>query len=477
MELKDSAVALAGVSVILIGLGLFTDGIAFYVATGLALAAAAIDLGRFQLTVRDLQRNLRVTRELFARKMLLGSAMTATYDLDYAGRRAVPVSYAQPASAAVEVKGSPADSGLFPGHKTIAFSLRPLARGSHVVKGLQITVESALFRGTLTAGGESQINACVAMCQERSGVGMGRGNFQRLAIPGNEALRKGTGSDFSHIRNFMPGDSTRNIDWARSTRSSTLVVRDFEDERTMPLFILIDVDPSMNTGTGKTEIESAVEMARVMAGRVLLDNERVGVACFSKSDVVSYLAPSGGKGQMEQIRTLLSAAAARGTPMTRTGYPSLQEARARLEMLENTAAGATIAPLLEEIIRQFSANVREDGFIKAMVRASHSLGTHGSIVVITNLSVGMASLLNGSRIATYYGHNVSVALAPHIWYGGPGNDDPEKCYERYRQAKEAISRLRGQEITVMELCAYEKPENSLHQGRIRGSIAAARQRR
>ncbi len=55
--------------------------------------------------------------------------------------------------------------------------------------------------------------------------------------------------------------------------------------------------------------------------------------------------------------------------------------------------------------------------------------------------------------------------------------DPEKCYDRYRQAKEMISRLRGRKIAVVELSACEKPETLLYQGRARGSTGMIRQGR
>jgi uncharacterized protein (DUF58 family) len=340
-----------------------------------------------------------------------------------------------------------------------------------------MTVESSLFRGTVTAGGEAVINVYLVMGQD-PGTGSRRSRLQRIQLPGSEALRLGIGSDFSYVRDFTPGDSTRNIDWARSSRSPTLVVRDFEDEHTLPLFILIDVDPSMNRGTTKTELESAVELANLLASRVLLDNERVGLAFFSRSDITSYQSPAGGKDQMSYIRTALSSLkTVEGDNSSRSGFPTLQETEAVRRMFGRTAAEPVIAPVLEETIRQFSANVREDGFVKAMARASQSTGTPCSIVVITNLSMGVASLLSGSRIATYYGHNVAVALTPRIWYDSAESDDPEKCFDRYRQAKEMISRLRGRKIAVVELSACEKPETLLYQGRVRGSTGTIRQRR
>jgi uncharacterized protein (DUF58 family) len=477
MEFKDAAVALAGIAVVLLAMGFFTGGAAFYAALGLALAVIAIDLTCYLWLVRDLRRNLAVTRSVSGMELLLGSAVTIAYDLKYQGRRKVPLQCVQPADRSVTVDGSPLSVDLLPGSQTIAYIARPTSRGSHAIGSLRMNVESFLFRGTLTAGGEATINSYLALGQDRAGTGSRWGRLQRHQLPGSEALRKGMGSDFSCIRDFTPSDSTRNIDWARSSRSPTLVVRAFEDTHTLPLLILIDVDSSMDRGTAKTELESAVELATLLARQVLLDNERVGLACFSRSEIASYLSPAGGKDQMSCIRAALSSLkAVEGDSSARSGFPTLQQAEAVRQMFGNASAGSAIAPVMEETIRQFSANVREDGFVKAMARASQSTGTPCSIVVITNLSMGVASLLSGSRIATYYGHNVAVALTPHIWYDSAEAADPEKCYDRYRQAKDMISRLRGRKIAVVELSACEKPETLLYQARVRGSHGMRQER-
>ncbi len=389
MEFKPAVAALTGVAFVLVLLGLITGGAAFYAASCLALAAVAVDLARYLWLVRDLKRNLVVSRTLSGMGLLLGSSVTVSYDLAYRGRRKVPVRCVQPADPGVHIAGSPVTIEIGPGHHALAFAARPAREGRQAVKSLRMTVETFLFRGTVTAGGDAVINVYLAMGQDSVRTGAWRGRARRLQLPGSEALRQGSGIDFSCVRDFTPGDSTRNIDWARSSRSPALVVRAFEDEHTLPLLVLIDVDPSMDRGIGKTGLESAVELATLLASQVLLGNERVGLACFSRSDITSYLAPAGGKDQMSRIRTALSSqGAVGGDNFPRSGFPTLQEAEAVRRMFRGTAAEAAFATFLEETIRQFSANVREDGFVKAIAQASLSARTPCSIVVITNLSMG-----------------------------------------------------------------------------------------
>jgi hypothetical protein len=158
MEFKDAAVALTGIAVVL-----------------LALAVLAVDLVRYLWLIRDLKHNLTVSRALSATDMLLGSAVTVSYDLEYQGRRRVPMLCVQTADRPVSVDGSPLEFVLSPGCQTIAFVLRPTRRGSHAVRSPRLTLESSLFRGTVTAGSDATINAYLIMGQDRAATGSRRG--------------------------------------------------------------------------------------------------------------------------------------------------------------------------------------------------------------------------------------------------------------------------------------------------------------
>jgi len=335
-----------------------------------------------------------------------------------------------------------------------------------------MSFETFLFRDSLTSGDDNVINV-YPVVDARPGR-MSRGSLASSAI-GNEAIMQNAGSDFSHIRAYVPGDSTRNIDWARSSFHGELVVKAFEDVRPRPVFLLIDVDASMETGARKTELESAVELATLLSGRVLLENERIGIACFSSSDVTAYLPMASGPRQMTQIRQLLaSVRTVRGTREPRGNMSLLQEAIAVQKAFGEETGNDGLSSVIDEAVRQFTANVREDGYVRAIFRASRSSGVPCHIIVSTNLSMGMSSLLDGARIARYYGHNVTVALTPHIWYEPNEGIDAEKCYRKYRETMDSIACLRSHKINVIEMSAAERPEDAMMSGRSRRSMRAVR---
>ncbi len=350
--------------------------------------------------------------------------------------------------------------------------MTPARRGQHTIRGLTLDFESFFFRGTLVAGGDDTINVYPPITARPARLS---GRYAHHGLTGSEAIREGSGTDFSRLREYTPGDSTRHIDWARTSKYGSLVVKDFEDVRSVPVFLLIDVDISMETGTVKNELDSAVELATLLSGRVLLENERVGVACFNSSDVIASLPLASGQPQMARIRQFLASVKAMpGTVEPRSSGPALQAAVATQKAFGKEAGLDDFSALLEEAIGQFTVNTRKDGLIKAIFKVSARRAFPATSSSVTNLSMGLSSLLNGVRIARYYGHNVTVALTPHVWYEPREGVDAERCYRQYRDAADSIACLRSQKVTVVELCAAEQPEESLRTGRGRRPVRAVR---
>jgi hypothetical protein len=231
----------------------------------------------------------------------------------------------------------------------------------------------------------------------------------------------------------------------------------------------------MGTGASKSELESAVELATLLSGRVLLENERVGIACFSSSEVTACLPLASGQAQMTRIRQFLaSVKAIRGAIEPRGGGTALFDAVTAQKAFGKEANIDAFNAIMEEAIRQFSVNAREDGLIKAIFKISHMSNIPCHIIVATNLSMGMSSLLNGVRIARYYGHNVTVALTPHVWYEPPENVDAERYYRKYRETMDSIACLRSQHVAVIELSAAERPEEAIRAGHVRQAARAVR---
>lgn len=100
---------------------------------------------------------------------------------------------------------------------------------------------------------------------------------------------KGHGIEFAEVREYMPGDDIRTIDWNVTARTGTAYVKLFHEERELSIIFAVDISSSLNYGTGKKlKSEIAAEICAVLAFSAFKNNDRVGLLLFSE-DVEKYI--------------------------------------------------------------------------------------------------------------------------------------------------------------------------------------------
>jgi hypothetical protein len=114
-------------------------------------------------------------------------------------------------------------------------------------------------------------------------------------------------------------------------------------------------------------------------------------------------------------------------------------------------------PILDETLRNYPANSIYDGFMQAINTAIGSSKEPCQIIVVTGLSMGLLSLMNGIRLARYHGHFVSVIL-----FDSSGGLDAE----RKALLESALRRLRAQSLKASLLLSPDAPESVSYEGRI-----------
>lgn len=97
---------------------------------------------------------------------------------------------------------------------------------------------------------------------------------------------RGRGLNFEELRDYLPGDDTRNIDWKVTARTKTPYVRIYTEEKDRAVWLLIDQRVGMFFGSAKRmKSVVAAEVAALAAWRVLSVGDRVGALVFSDSDI------------------------------------------------------------------------------------------------------------------------------------------------------------------------------------------------
>lgn len=105
----------------------------------------------------------------------------------------------------------------------------------------------------------------------------------RSAMKGERRSRsRGQSVEFADYRSYVPGDDLRHLDWNLYGRLDRLYIRLYEEEREMPVLVLLDASESMNFGS-----PSKFQLARQVAGAVgyvaLCGFDRVAVRVFPEA--------------------------------------------------------------------------------------------------------------------------------------------------------------------------------------------------
>ena len=105
-------------------------------------------------------------------------------------------------------------------------------------------------------------------------------------LNGRHASRlRGRGLNFEEMRDYLPGDDIRSIDWKATARTGSPHVRVFTEERDRPALLVVDQSMSMFFGTQlNMKSVTAAEAAAVAAFRVLDVGDRVGGIVFSDDE-------------------------------------------------------------------------------------------------------------------------------------------------------------------------------------------------
>lgn len=114
-----------------------------------------------------------------------------------------------------------------------------------------------------------------------------------MNMTGNrKSIQKGSSTEFSDFREYMPGDDLRRIDWNAYARLDRLYIKEYMEEKEAMVTILLDTSASMEYGE-KKKSELAEKLTAAMAYLSLNNMDRVVVYDMQRMQAPLHL--SGGK--------------------------------------------------------------------------------------------------------------------------------------------------------------------------------------
>ncbi len=112
---------------------------------------------------------------------------------------------------------------------------------------------------------------------------------------------KGRGMAFSEVREYVPGDPIRTIDWNVTARFNHPYVKVYEEERELTVILLVDVSASGEFGT-KVQFKKdlVTELCAVISFSAIQNNDKIGIIFFS-DQIEKFIPPKKGKSHILRI--------------------------------------------------------------------------------------------------------------------------------------------------------------------------------
>jgi uncharacterized protein (DUF58 family) len=112
---------------------------------------------------------------------------------------------------------------------------------------------------------------------------------------------KGRGMDFEELRDYMPGDDVRDIDWNVTYRMGRPFVKRYREERELGVILALDISASGRFGSNqRSKREFATEIAATLAFSAARSSDKVGLLLFS-DQVELFLPPRKGRSHILRI--------------------------------------------------------------------------------------------------------------------------------------------------------------------------------
>jgi uncharacterized protein (DUF58 family) len=118
---------------------------------------------------------------------------------------------------------------------------------------------------------------------------------------------KGRGMEFEEVREYLPGDEVRSIDWNVTARFGHPYIKKFKEERELTVMLVVDVSASGQFGSVRqSKNELAAELAAVLAFSAIRNNDKVGLILFTDAIEKFVLPNKGRRHVLRVIREILA---------------------------------------------------------------------------------------------------------------------------------------------------------------------------
>ena len=169
--------------------------------------------------------------------------------------------------------------------KKIKYTLRPLERGEYHFGNLNLYTNSpiGLVSRRYKFGKDEMVPNYPSFLQLRKYALMAFTN--KLSEYGLKKIRRiGHTMEFEQIKDYVPGDDIRNINWKATAKRNQLMVNQFQDEKSQPVYSVIDKGRVMRMPfEGLSLLDYAINATLVISNIALMKQDKAGMFAFSRN--------------------------------------------------------------------------------------------------------------------------------------------------------------------------------------------------
>jgi uncharacterized protein (DUF58 family) len=193
---------------------------------------------------------------------------------------------------------------LGPGHGWRGeYAVTPRERGDHQFGSLYLRVRTplGLLLRTLTLPVSAPVRVYPDVRQIRQYEMLARQN--RTSQVGLRRVRQiGAGTEFERLRDYVPNDELRRVDWKATARRGALMTREYDVERTQTVVLALDLGRTMASRLElMTKADYAVNACVLLSYVAALADDHVGLFAFAEQPL-RFQRP--GKGRAQVFRLL-----------------------------------------------------------------------------------------------------------------------------------------------------------------------------
>ena len=164
------------------------------------------------------------------------------------------------------------------------FPFTPIHRGDTALGAVYVRYESPLRLAQRMARAElKQTVRVYPSFGDRREQSLNLMRSRRIETVKRLSRKKGIGREFESLRDYREGDALRDICWSATARRGKLIVKEYQIERSQPIWVVLDCGRLMRTQVGeRSKLDFAVSAALQVAEVAMFGGDRVGLLAYGR---------------------------------------------------------------------------------------------------------------------------------------------------------------------------------------------------